>query len=227
MFPLGKPYHSIPNGRSIYFQNSSLSKISNEVPSLWALVTFFDIFYKSIFTTTFPIFKNSRDRKNTPSVFFSSLKIIGILPKFYRNVYLYFISQTPLGYGHPKSPISKLGPIFTPINRFNLYGVVLISYFLSIAMHLPRIHCCYLIFHWLHCHLVIWDHMLMFLTMFLTLIRAVTIWHFIIYPLAHNFFFRNKFSGILPWPNSLLEVLLTIIYLDLHYHKLSYIILKT
>jgi hypothetical protein len=154
---------------------------------------------------------------------------MGILPKFYINVYWYFISKTPLGYGHPfnaKSPISKHGPIFPSVNRFNLYGLVLISYLQSIAMHLPRIHRCHLIFHWLHCHLVIWDHMLMCLTMFLTLIRAVTIWLFIIYPLAHNFYFWNKFSGILPWPISLLEVLLTIIYLDFHYHKPSYVILK-
>jgi hypothetical protein len=29
-----KPYHYVPYGRSIYFQNSCLSEIKNEVPSL-------------------------------------------------------------------------------------------------------------------------------------------------------------------------------------------------
>jgi hypothetical protein len=78
-----KPYNYIPYGRSIYFQNSSLSKIRNEVPSLWALISFFNIFYKSIFPTTFPFYKDRRNRKNTSLVLFLSLKIMGIIPRVY------------------------------------------------------------------------------------------------------------------------------------------------
>jgi hypothetical protein len=73
-------------------------------------------------------------------------------------------------------PYSKLGPIFTHVNRFNFQGLVLSSYLISMIMHLPRIHLCHLIFHSLHYHLVIRDHLLMVLTEFLTLIKSMTIW---------------------------------------------------
>jgi hypothetical protein len=72
-------------------------------------------------------------------------------------------------------PNSKFGPIFISINRFNFQGLVLISYLLSIVMHLPITRVCHLIFHSLHYHSVIWDHLLIVLIMFLTLIKTVTI----------------------------------------------------
>jgi hypothetical protein len=80
-------------------------------------------------------------------------------------------------------PYSKLGPIFTHVNRFNFQGLVLSSYLISMIMHLPRIHLCHLIFHSLHYHLVIRDHLLIVLTEFLTLIKSMTIW-----PLSYAIF---------------------------------------
>jgi hypothetical protein len=70
---------------------------------LWALISFFSIFYNSMFTTTLSLFffQNSRNGKNTSLVLFLSLKNMGILPKFYKSVCSYFISQTSLCYGQP------------------------------------------------------------------------------------------------------------------------------
>jgi hypothetical protein len=42
-------------------------------------------------------------------------------------------------------------------------------------MHLPRIYLCHIIFHASHYHLVISVHLLIFLIMFLALIKSVTI----------------------------------------------------
>jgi hypothetical protein len=48
-------------GGVFIFKDSSLSKVRNEVPSLWSLISFFNIFRTSIFATTFP-FLQRRER---------------------------------------------------------------------------------------------------------------------------------------------------------------------
>jgi hypothetical protein len=75
---------------------------------------------------------------------------------------------------------SKFGPIFIFVNRFNLQRLVLTSYLLFIAIDLLRYLPCHIIFHYLQYHLVIWDHLLIVLTLFLTLIKTVTICHLFI-----------------------------------------------
>jgi hypothetical protein len=69
-------------------------------------------------------------------------------------------------------------------------------------MHLPRIDLCHLIFHYLHYHLVIRDHLLIVLTEFLTLIKSMTIW-----PLSYVIFlspleFEINCSEAILWPIS-------------------------
>jgi hypothetical protein len=59
---------------------------------------FTNMFYKSILTTTFPIFRNSINGKDASLVLFLSLKIMRIPPKLI-NVFVDFIFyKTPLGY---------------------------------------------------------------------------------------------------------------------------------
>jgi hypothetical protein len=56
---------------------------------------FTNIFYKSIFTTYLLVFKNSINGENLSLVLFLSLKIMGILPKVYKIVCVYFLSRNP------------------------------------------------------------------------------------------------------------------------------------
>jgi hypothetical protein len=56
---------------------------------------FTSIFCKGIFTTYFPIFKNSRDGENTSLVLFWSLEKLGILPKVYKKYLLLFYFTNP------------------------------------------------------------------------------------------------------------------------------------
>jgi hypothetical protein len=97
-------------------------------------------------------------------------------------------------------PYSKLGPIFTHVNRFNFQGLVLSSYLISRTIHLPKIHLCHLILHSLHYHLVIWEHLQLVLIMFPALIKSVTIWSSTDFLFLDNFKFQNKFSRDSPMP---------------------------
>jgi hypothetical protein len=59
---------------------------------------FFNIFYKRIFRTTFPFYKDSRNGKNTPLVLFLSLIFLGIPPRVMRVFVAILFNKTPLGY---------------------------------------------------------------------------------------------------------------------------------
>jgi hypothetical protein len=81
------------------------------------------------------------------------------------SIFLQTFHQTP-----------SVQTIFVSINRFSFPTLVLSSYNTSMAMHLLRTHLCHLIFHSLHYHFVIWGHLLLVLTQFLTLIKSLTFW---------------------------------------------------